>query len=151
MDSPIMDQISEVLKKAWLAKSRTTNRLTEREQKKLLTGLEAILMPLLVPSVEDEPDMEVKESSPAWYGLDRANDLEIAGDKREEIVEAWASETGADLETLLHTQVGNGMFFYTYPRIDEPNLELWVVTAEHKEEMAALLEAATRAGSREQT
>jgi len=134
MDSPIMDQISEILTKAWLAKSRTSNRLTDRERTKLLSKMEEVLAPLLVPNADEEG---MEEGEPAWYGLDKANDLEIAGDDRAEIVEAWAAETGADLEKLLHTQVGNGMYFYTYPKV-EGNLEIWVVTAEHREELAAL-------------
>lgn len=144
METPVMEQIAEILKKVWLAKSRTSNRLTEKEQKKLLDKLEAILVPLLNSATADEGTAEdavdgvEEEVEPSWYGIDKSNDLEIAGDKREEIVQAWAEETGADLNSVLHTQIGDA-YFYTYPRIDQPNLELWVVTSEHREELAAAL------------
>ena len=132
MESPIMDQIEEILKKAWIAKSRTSNRLTDRERTKLAAKMQEVLTPLMITA---DVEAEASEEEPTWYGLDKTNDLEIAGDSRTDIVSAWAAEMGVDPDKLLHTQVGEGMYFYAYPQV-EGNQELWVVTAEHKETLA---------------
>jgi hypothetical protein len=128
MTSEIMDQISKILEDAWLAKSRTKNHLSAKERKDILSKMEEALRPLLTESVPEQEAEEVME----WFGNDKQHDVQIEGTSRADVVKAWAEEYEIDLDSILHTQIGN-VYFYTYPQLEGENYELWVSRLEEKE------------------
>jgi hypothetical protein len=127
-----MEQISQILEDAWLAKSRTKNHLSAKEKKEILSKMEEALHPLLIESVPEQAEME---ETPTWFGNDKQHEIQIEGTSRDEIVRAWAEEYGISLDSILHTQIGN-VYFYTYPQLEGENYELWVSKISEKESIS---------------